>query len=228
MMLIDRKIPAVMFSHSPDYTHHTSEDTPDKVDPVELERCEIIATGAAWRLANPDARLAADLLELAEADGAARLQRTAHERRGWLWHAAELWDAERASVAQLVPGTMIPPYPAPVSPQDAGLVKPPQSMTTEPCLRVPIRLTRGPLDFGLPESKLPKERTAFYSGDGSVLNGDVRFEAANFVDGQRTLLEISQALTAEFTLKVTPEILSTYFDDLVTVGAMGWSNSTTR
>jgi hypothetical protein len=228
MMLIDRKIPAVMFSHAPDYTHHTSEDTPDKVDPVELERCEIIATGAAWRLANPDEKLAADLLALAEADGAARLQRVAHERRGWLWHAAELWDAERASVADLVPGAVVPLYPAPVAPQDAGLLKAPQTMTTEPCLRVPIRLTRGPLDFGLPESKLPKERAAFYSGDGSVLNGDVRFEAANFVDGQRSLLDISQALTAEFTLKVTPEILSTYFDDLVTVGAMGWRDPATR
>ncbi|HET7038523.1 MAG TPA: DUF4910 domain-containing protein, partial [Gemmatimonadales bacterium] len=52
MMFIDRKIPATMFTHSPDYTHHTSEDTPDKVDPVQLERCELIATGAAWFLAN--------------------------------------------------------------------------------------------------------------------------------------------------------------------------------
>ncbi|MBI1807638.1 MAG: DUF4910 domain-containing protein [Ignavibacteria bacterium] len=54
MMFIDRKIPGIMFSHDPDYTHHTSEDTPGKVDPVELERCEMIATGTMWYLANLD------------------------------------------------------------------------------------------------------------------------------------------------------------------------------
>ena len=52
MMFIDLDIPGVMFSHSPDYTHHTSENTPDKVDPVELERCEIIATAAMFYLSN--------------------------------------------------------------------------------------------------------------------------------------------------------------------------------
>ena len=31
MMFIDREIPAIMFSHDPDYTHHTSEDTPDRL-----------------------------------------------------------------------------------------------------------------------------------------------------------------------------------------------------
>jgi hypothetical protein len=52
MMFIDRKIPGIMFSHSPDYTHHTSEDTPDKVDPVELERSEIIAAATILYLSD--------------------------------------------------------------------------------------------------------------------------------------------------------------------------------
>ncbi len=51
MMFIDRKIPGVMFVHS-DYTHHTSDDTPDKVDPVELERCQMIGASAIWFLAS--------------------------------------------------------------------------------------------------------------------------------------------------------------------------------
>ena len=55
MMFIDRKIPGVMFSHDPDYEHHTSEDNFDKVDPVEPERCEIILPRARiWYLANLD------------------------------------------------------------------------------------------------------------------------------------------------------------------------------
>ena len=72
MMFIDRKIPGVMFTHS-DYTHHTSDDTPDKVDPVELERCEVIAAGTMWYLANLDAGQAIDLVHLAEANSTKRL-----------------------------------------------------------------------------------------------------------------------------------------------------------
>ena len=51
-MFIDRKVPGMMFGHDPDYTHHTSEDTPDKVDPVELEREEIIAAATMLYLSN--------------------------------------------------------------------------------------------------------------------------------------------------------------------------------
>ncbi|MCH8285887.1 DUF4910 domain-containing protein, partial [candidate division KSB1 bacterium] len=67
-MFIDRKIPGVMFGHTPDYTHHTSEDTPDKVDPVELERTEIIATGTMLYLANLDESQAIDLANLSAAN----------------------------------------------------------------------------------------------------------------------------------------------------------------
>ncbi len=73
MMFIDRKIPGVMFSHDPDYTHHTSEDTPDKVDPVELERCEIIATSTLWYLANLEPAQGIDLAQYASAQGMGRL-----------------------------------------------------------------------------------------------------------------------------------------------------------
>jgi hypothetical protein len=72
MMFIDRKVPGVMFSHD-DYTHHTSEDTPDKVDPVELERCEIIATSALWYLANLEPAQGTDLAHWATAQGMKRL-----------------------------------------------------------------------------------------------------------------------------------------------------------
>ncbi|MFQ5750110.1 MAG: M28 family peptidase, partial [Planctomycetota bacterium] len=74
MMFLDRRIPAMMFGHEPDYTHHTSEDTPDKVDPVELERAEIIAASALWYLANLAEEQALDLLPLVEASGAGRIQ----------------------------------------------------------------------------------------------------------------------------------------------------------
>ena len=82
MMFLDRGIPSTMFSHDPDYTHHTSEDTPDKVDPVELERCELIATGALWYLANLDERQALDLAWAVSADAGARFDEGAGAIRG--------------------------------------------------------------------------------------------------------------------------------------------------
>ncbi|RMD86494.1 MAG: DUF4910 domain-containing protein [Calditrichaeota bacterium] len=89
MMFIDRKIPAMMFSHSPDYTHHTSEDTPDKVDPVELERCEIIATSAMWYLANLETVQAVDLVYLAGGHALERLQKAAKEGHQKLLQATD-------------------------------------------------------------------------------------------------------------------------------------------
>jgi hypothetical protein len=73
MMFIDRKIPGMMFGHSPDYTHHTSEDTPDKVDPVELERSEIIATATVLYLSDLSEEEAVDLAYLVGANAAGRL-----------------------------------------------------------------------------------------------------------------------------------------------------------
>jgi hypothetical protein len=81
MMFLDRGIPSTMFSHDPDYTHHTSEDTPDKVDPVELERCELIATGALWYLANLTEREALDLAWAVSADASVRFDEGARAVR---------------------------------------------------------------------------------------------------------------------------------------------------
>ncbi|MFQ5724451.1 MAG: DUF4910 domain-containing protein, partial [Terriglobia bacterium] len=44
-------VPALMLGHWPDWTHHTSEDTPDKVDPTTLKRVGVLATTAAVWLA---------------------------------------------------------------------------------------------------------------------------------------------------------------------------------
>ncbi|MFQ5570669.1 MAG: DUF4910 domain-containing protein, partial [Rhodothermales bacterium] len=98
MMFIDRKIPGVMFSHAPDYTHHTSEDTPDKVDPVELERSELIATGAALYLANLTEAQALDLVHLAAANASGRLGQAA--RRAHQWLSAAEPDARTATYAE--------------------------------------------------------------------------------------------------------------------------------
>ncbi|MCB9898388.1 MAG: DUF4910 domain-containing protein [Planctomycetes bacterium] len=73
MVFLDRKIPATMFGHDPDYSHHTSDDTPDKVDPVELERCELLAAGTLLVLSDLDEARAADLAWLTAARAAGDL-----------------------------------------------------------------------------------------------------------------------------------------------------------
>jgi hypothetical protein len=83
-MFIDRKIPASMLNHSPDYTHHTTDDTIDKVDPVELERSELLATAAFWYLANLDDDQALDLANLAYANSSRRLGEAARRAHGRL------------------------------------------------------------------------------------------------------------------------------------------------
>ena len=100
MMFIDRKIPGMMFGHSPDYTHHTSEDTPDKVDPVELERSEIIATATMLYLSDLTEEEAVDLVYLVGANAAGRLGAAARRARQVLDEEAP--SADQASYDLLV------------------------------------------------------------------------------------------------------------------------------
>jgi hypothetical protein len=256
MMFIDRRIPGVMFTHDPDYTHHTSEDTPDKVDPVELERCELIAAGTMLYLSELADAEGADLAHLVAANGAARLgaaARAARRRmlavegstRGSAWyealnavaHAAR-WEREAAgSVRRFTDGpatrAALEGALRRLEQQERELVR---SLMDEaraagvpvaanpaapapPDPRVPVRLTRGPLDFDLPASRLPATDAAWY--DSLALNGDQRFELVNFVDGARSVTEIRDALAAEYG-PVPVAVLARYLEDLVRVGVLRW------
>jgi hypothetical protein len=247
MQFIDRKIPAMMIGHSPDYTHHTSDDTPDMVDPVELERAEIIAAAAFLYLSDLRPAEAADLAYLVAANGAARLTEAArlarrrmrdgtppHEARNAVEHAAE-WEAEAirsvlwfrdegpvettvAALARRLDG-LAQDLIAQLM-QEAGV----RGLAEDPGptdRRVPVRTTRGPLDFGLPQSRLDGARLAWYGTPEFTLSGNQRFELVNFVDGERTVSAIRDALAAEFG-PVPLEVVARYLDDLVAVGVMGW------
>ena len=54
-------VPALMLGHWPDWTHHTSEDTPDKVDPTTLKRVGVLSTAATLWLATADDEQALEL-----------------------------------------------------------------------------------------------------------------------------------------------------------------------
>jgi hypothetical protein len=227
MMMIDRKIPAVMFSHGPDYTHHTSEDTPDKVDPVELERCELIATATLWHLANLDEAGASRLLDVVRARTCERLlEGQARAGRVGLPPAPMLTEA-LGTLDSLLTFCAAPSVTAQVN-EAKRLV---QSLAREPGSaqaadavdrRIPVRLTRGPLAFDLPEGRLPAEAAAWYRTSGGALSGDARFELVNFIDGTATVTQIRDALAAELGAVPTATVAH-YLDDLVRIGVVRWA-----
>lgn len=257
MMFIDRKIPGIMFSHS-DWTHHTSEDTPDKVDPVELERCEIISLGTMWYLANLDEEQAVTLGHLVGTQSLSglgnALQKThrlfssssdENVTRTWA-EGKNILDLslqqEKSAVTSILNfssservkgmidwwhGNLERQYQSSLQRmRDAALGRgasgsEPQPLFTTPDNRVPVRLTRGPLDFGLPERKLDSASAAWYNSKEFTLGGDMRFELVNFIDGKRTVTEIRDALSAEFE-PVDLKVISHYVEDLVKIGVSKW------
>ena len=83
------RIPAMMLGHWPDPTHHTTEDTPDKVDPVELERCEFIAASTFWFLANVSEKQGEELARLVATNAQIRLVKETEKAIAWLLGAPQ-------------------------------------------------------------------------------------------------------------------------------------------
>ncbi|MCX6133701.1 MAG: DUF4910 domain-containing protein [Ignavibacteriales bacterium] len=256
MMFIDRKVPGVMMVHGPDYTHHTSDDTPDKVDPVELARSEMIAAGTVVFLSNVSTNEALDLVHLAGANATQRLGQAGRnaarlvldspsDRIPTVYGEAATVVDENARIAKEGLSTILwfnseteVQRAIKKSNEQIGLyanalleeVKQGASKQlgskSIPALRpavdtrVPVRLTRGPLDFGLPESKLLKAG-APTGAPRYQLNGDVRFEIPNFIDGKRNVSDIQRVLTGEFG-SAAIEGFDRFIEDLVKVGVVKW------
>ena len=107
-------------------------------------------------------------------------------------------------------------YPAP------GEERPKRLADVKGADRVPVRLTRGPLDFGLPQSALDPKDAAWYATPEFTLTGDERFELVNFIDGRRSVREIRNAVTA-FGHPVDIGVVYRYLDDLVRVKTVRWT-----
>jgi hypothetical protein len=254
MMFIDRKVPGLMFSHSPDYTHHTSEDTPDKVDPVELERNEVLASGAALYLSDLSEAEAAVLIERAAGHAAGRLGAAGSrgaarlaappsagdwaEAENLLRHQLAVETAALESVAWYRDGEAVRSRLARALDRLRGQAealradlasdfagrggRAEAARSAEPHdARVPRRVTRGPLDFGLPESRLEGERLAWYERPDFELDGTARFELVNLIDGERNVSDIRDTLSAELG-PVPTAVVGRYLEDLVAAGVMAW------
>ena len=61
----------------------------------------------------------------------------------------------------------------------------------------------------------------WYKSPEFTLDGKRRFELINFIDGERTISDIRNALSAEFG-PIETSVISRYLEDLVEVGVMQW------
>jgi len=256
MMFIDRDIPAVMFGHEPDYTHHTSEDTPDKVDPVELERSEVLATSTALFLANLNRRQANQLVYLVLANSQGRMAEGLRKANTMLFEGVSKASKNNtfAEAENIINQTLIREQKTLSSvlifndkPETnkiidsalneidrqykshlAMLRQNAHSMGYKKAVfdhkidrRIPVRVTRGPLDFDLPESRLNGADSAWYGRAKNKLSRSVKFELVNFIDGTKNVSEIRNALSAEFG-PIKQDIAAHYLADMVKVGVMKW------
>lgn len=65
-------IPSVMFITWPDMWHHSSQDTPDKLDPTQFKRATVVGTGAMSALASAEDEMAMKVASESLARGAER------------------------------------------------------------------------------------------------------------------------------------------------------------
>jgi hypothetical protein len=91
-------IPAVIFNTWPDPWYHSSQDTPDKLDPTQFKRAAVVSIGAMTVLATADdamaTRVAADVL----GRGAERM--TANQRKG-LGYIGDVTEASQLAQAYI-------------------------------------------------------------------------------------------------------------------------------
>lgn len=81
-------VPSVMFGHG-DMFHHTSLDTPDKVDSSELRRVCFIALGSSYYLANASEQETRDMSRLISRNGLSRLSADYYDCLYQLYQAGE-------------------------------------------------------------------------------------------------------------------------------------------
>jgi hypothetical protein len=182
-------VPATMLGHDPDWTHHTSEDTPDKTDASEFLRVGVLAANGAWFIAGADEarwqKLApAVAAEQLRADGerlvrmrllgAERLAGELQQRMSEL--AGHLAAARLAADGTLLAGTT----------------------TTSAKHHGPHRLVIPPVE-ALPFEALRGDDRAWYEAEKDK---DEEFEIAlnetlRLMNGQRSTGDIADALTIE-------------------------------
>lgn len=200
-------VPAIMFGHWPDWTHHTSEDTLDKVDPTTLRRVGVLATAVALWLATATDADAMVLATHLPPQGVRSVEiLMGQDGKDWL---AQL--ITRLGIAKEVwPSLEEPPA-----------VVPPEKQA------VPRRLFIGPLADSYASTWFREQLGTDYAWweeqSARVPHWEILvYETLNFTNGERSLAEIEKAVRAEFG--AVPEgVVERILRDLEKVGLVDFS-----
>lgn len=255
-------VPAMMLSHYPEWTHHTTEDTVDKVDPTTLKRIGVLATAAALWLAAADANEALQAAVLTSDNTVSRALALGWEvpvsvpvqemespppvvekldvdglrpiRQRVLTRKARLEQAEKAirsagvlsrDVQHQVLGRVL----AQLRERFSDLMKLGErasEMERNESL-IPRRLFIGPLADSYASTWFREQLGADYAWwreqAETIPHWEILvYETLNFTDGQRTLIEIEDAVEAEFG-EVPDGVVEHILRDLKKVGLMEFS-----
>jgi aminopeptidase YwaD len=244
------KVPSVMFGHG-DTFHHTSLDTPDKVDASELRRVCTIALGASYYMANASEEEARDMAHLIARNGLSRLaadyydglyamrkeqySEDVQQAYGQVLNVIRhSFQREKDSVLSTLVFVNDPAVEREIRNSIANLENMRDSFEEdihEHYIQFCQRLAITPLKVTLTseEQKLsriipirnenfvcPLEREYVIDKlgegafDGVELGGYIDYEALNFVDGKRSVLDIVQAVSAEYG-PVDPQMVYAFF-----------------
>lgn len=212
-------VPAIMLGHWPDWTHHTSEDTLDKVDPTMLKRTGVLATATAlWlAMAKPD-----DWGELADLFYKHQLERFIYDFEQAEAESPEFWKYGLTSlrayqgIARLLRGLARLEELSESQPSDLldellirgeyygefvfDPATVPERVRQSP---IPRRLYLGPLGDSSSSTWFREQLGSAYAWWEEQQEEVPRFavivyEILNFTDGERTLAEIEDAVRTEF------------------------------
>lgn len=232
------KVPSVMFGHG-DTFHHTSLDTPDKVDSSELRRVCFVALGSSYYLANASEEEADNMARLIARNGLSRLAEDYYDSLFILEkaHNPETVYTSYTQVLNVIQHSsrreldsvlstlvfvddteaqsVIKNSVKNITNMSASFQKDAQNRYTEICKKsgmrriikslteeekklsqiVPVRDENFvcPLETDYIMDKLGEEALA-----GIDLGGYGTYEALNFVDGTRSILDIAKAVSAEY------------------------------
>jgi aminopeptidase YwaD len=240
------RIPAIYLRDHPDVYIHTTGDVADNIEPTKIKRSAFIAAASGYYLSRfPDGGQA--LLTLSYANGLERLAedarravvRAAADRReaaivigqgvlreqrrmgslGFFLHAdvkiaaqfaGDLAETGKRLLARVLPQADADRFVA------AGFLMPADDR------RVPSRnpAVKGPLD---PGGEWVVEKAGAAAANIAIArlpnSGDVTYEIVNFVDGQRSVSEIRDAVSAEFEPMALKDVAE-YLELLARAGAI--------
>jgi hypothetical protein len=197
-------VPATMLGHDPDWTHHTSEDTPDKTDASELLRVGVVAATAAWFVAMADdaawLRLApAVAAEALRADGARLVaMRLAGDAR-----LAGLVERRLAATAAHLADARLAADGSPIAPGAPGAAT--ASSTEVATGSGPHRLVIPPVD-GDTFRRLAGADRAWYEAEREKTDdlAEAMTETINLMNGRRSTAELADALSLSLGRPVAP------------------------